>query len=114
MNDLSKNAEVLIKLSSENASIKEQVKGLKLSIDRDRERNKKLSDRVSELEKHQNRILKFINIGWTVLVILWGIVQYFGVGNVIRQVVTIEEAKIEKEVEKDILNGRSKNFGNAL
>ena len=111
--DLSKNAEVLIKLSSENASLKEQVKGLKLSIDRDRERNKKLSGRVDELEKHQNRILKFINIGWTVLVILWGVVQYFGVGNIISSVVRIEEAKIEKKVKDDVLKDR-KGFGGNL
>ena len=112
--DLSKTAEQIIKLSTDVASLKEQNKRLKLSIDRDRERNKKLSGRVDELEKHQNRILKFINIGWTVLVILWGAVQYFGVGNIIRQVVTIEEAKIERDIEKDVLDRKNSNFGNAL
>lgn len=108
---MSNTAEQLIRISSENASLKEQIKGLKLSVDRDRERNKKLSDKVDEIEKHQKRILKWINVGWTLLVVLWAIVQYFGVGNVINQVISIEEKKVEKEVEKDMFKN---GFGTAL
>ena len=102
MSDLSNTDLQIIELSSTVSAHQEGIKGLRLSRQRDRDEMLKLVNRIDKLEKNQNKVLKWINVGWTLLIILWAVVQYFGAGNIIKHVVETEEKKIERQVEKDI------------
>ena len=93
---------ILFDLSNRLTKLEEQSKEIPV-----------LKERQKELSKIVYRHRMWVKIITTVISLAIAAGNYFGFGTIIKSVITIEESKIEKDVEKDILKG-VKGFGGTL
>ena len=108
MGNIDDSTKIIIELSNDVATLNQWKKG-------NSKWKEQVEERLEKVEKNQKRLLKFVNIIVTVFIIISTLVQWFGFGNIVDSVFTLEEKRRQEEVKKDAHQKQFSNgFGSAL